>query len=292
MKPVSLCRLFFACALTATTAWAWNDPGFYHPLTFAPADAPAIGGGAGGDDEAAQKAELVRKTLNPVASLISVPIQFNWDFGLGTEEAMRTTVNIQPVIPFSLNQDWNLITRTILPVINQESRFAGDGDHSGLGDILQSFFFSPKEKVGGWILGGGPALLYPSATDSVLGSGHWGAGPTILVMRQEHGFSYGMLVNHLWSYAGWGDQDVNATFLQPFLSYSTKTYTSFSVNTESTYDWEGEQWTVPLNFMVSQMLKVGPQPISLQLGYRYYADAPNGGPEWGLRFAITLLFPK
>jgi hypothetical protein len=243
-------------------------------------------------DEKAKAAELVKKSLNPVASLISVPIQNNWDFGIGPEDAMKYTANIQPVIPFSLSTNWNLITRTIMPVIYQESRFAGDGDHSGLGDITQSFFLSPGEPVGGWILGGGPVLLYPTATDSALGLGKWGAGPTIVALRQEKGWTMGLLANHLWSYAGWGDQNVNATFLQPFFGYSTKTYTTLMLNTESTYDWEDKQWTVPLNVMLNQMLKIGKQPISLQLGYRYYAEGPGGGPEWGLRFAVTLLFPK
>lgn len=285
-------QLTLACVLAATTALAQNDLGLDRPLTLAPADAISSGGGGAGVDEATHQAELVKKSLNPVADLIAVPIQNNWDFGIGPDDAMKYTANIQPVIPFSLSKDWNLITRTILPVIYQESRFAGDDSHSGLGDVLQSFFLSPKEPVGGWILGGGPALLYPTATDSVLGAGKWGAGPTIVALRQEHGFTYGVLANHIWSYAGWGDNDVNATFLQPFFSYSTKTYTTFTVNTETTYDWTGHQWTVPVNFMLNQMLKVGKQPISLQLGYRYYAEGPSGGPEWGLRFAVTFLFPK
>lgn len=248
---------------------------------------------AGGDaDAAAKESELVKKTLNPVANLISVPIQNNWDFGIGPADARRYTANIQPVIPFTLNQDWNLITRTILPVVYQESRFTGDGSHSGLGDVSQSFFLSPKDPVGGWILGGGPVLLYPSATDRVLGNGKWGAGPTAVALRQDNGFTYGVLANQVWSYAGWGNREVNASFLQPFVGYTTKTYTTFMVNTESTYDWQARQWSVPMNFMITQMLKVGNQPLSLQLGYRYYADGPKGGPDWGLRFAVTLLFPK
>jgi hypothetical protein len=244
------------------------------------------------DDEKAQEADLVKKTLNPVASLVSVPIQNNWDFNIGPADAMRYTANVQPVIPFTLNQNWNLISRTILPFIYQESRFAGDGSHSGLGDIVQSLFLSPKDSVGGWILGGGPALLFPTATDSALGAGKWGAGPTAVVLRQDNGFTYGVLANHIWSYAGWGNREVNATFIQPFLAYSTKTFTTFGVNTESTYDWQARQWSVPLNFSITQLLKVRNQPISLQLGYRYYADGPRGGPDWGLRFAVTLLFPK
>ena len=258
-----------------------------------------------GDDKAAA-AELAKKLANPVASLISVPIQNNWDFGIGSANAMRYTANIQPVIPFSLGDDWNLITRTIVPVIYAESPVKGGRDKSGLGDIVQSFFFSPKAPVGGWILAAGPVMLYPSATDRALGFGKWGAGPTALALQQNHGWTYGMLVNHLWSYAdagrytasdagdasdGSGGQ-VNATFIQPFVSYTTKTFTTFGLNTESTYDWSNSQWTVPLNVSVSQLLKLGKQPIQLSLGAKYYADGPSGGPDWGLRFAVTFLFPK
>jgi hypothetical protein len=245
-----------------------------------------------GDGEQAEQAELAKKLQNPVASLISVPIQNNWDFGIGPAQAFKYTANIQPVIPFSLSEDWNLITRTIMPVIYAQSPVVGGSDHSGLGDIVQSFFLSPKEPVGGWILGAGPVMYYPTATDPVLGAGRWGAGPTVVALRQEHGFTYGILANQIWSFAGWGPQNVNATFLQPFVSYTTKTYTTFAMNTESTYDWNASQWTVPLNWTVQQLLKFGKQPVAFQLGYRVYADRPSGGPNWGLRFTFTLLFPK
>jgi hypothetical protein len=184
-------------------------------------------------DEQAAAAELAKKLANPVASLISVPIQNNWDFGIGSANAMRNTANIQPVIPFSLNQDWNLITRTIVPVIYAEAPVKGGTDQSGLGDIVQSFFFSPKEPVHGWILAAGPVMLYPSGTDG-LSANQWGAGPTALALKQVNGWTFGMLANHLWSYASTGghstsdagdasdgsDAEVNATFLQPFVSYS------------------------------------------------------------------------
>jgi len=257
-------------------------------------------------DDKAQAAELAKKLANPVASLISVPIQNNWDFGIGPANAMRYTANIQPVIPFSLGDDWNLITRTIVPVIYAESPVAGGSDKSGLGDIVQSFFFSPKAPVDGWIVAAGPVMLYPSATDRALGFDKWGAGPTALALQQKNGWTYGLLANHLWSYAdagrytassagdasdGSGGQ-VNATFLQPFVSYTTKTFTTFGLNTESTYDWSHSQWTVPINVMVSQLLKLGKQPVQFALGVKYYAEKPSGGPDWGLRFAITFLFPK
>ena len=257
-------------------------------------------------DEKAAAAELAKKLSNPIASLISVPIQNNWDFGIGPVNAMRYTANIQPVIPFSLNTNWNLVTRTILPVIYAQSPTAGGRDASGLGDIVQSFFLSPKEPVGGWIVGAGPVLLYPSATDSLLGAGKWGAGPTFVVLQQSQGFTYGLLANHLWSYASSGshssseagdasdgsDAQVNATFIQPFVSYTTKSFTTFGLNTESTYDWSHSQWTVPINLSVSQLLKVGKLPVQLSLGAKYYAEGPSGSPDWGLRFAVTLLFPK
>ncbi len=242
-------------------------------------------------DEKAQAAELAKKLQNPVASLIQVPIQNNWDFGIGSANAMRYTANVQPVVPFSLNDDWNLVTRTIVPVIYAESPVIGGSSKFGLGDIVQSFFFSPKAPVNGWILAGGPVLLYPSGTDG-LSADKWGAGPTALALKQENGWTYGFLMNHLWSYAGSGNAEVNATFIQPFVSYTTKTFTTFGVNTESTYDWNNHQWTVPLNASVSQLLKVGKQPIQLSLGAKYYADGPSGGPDWGLRFAVTFLFPK
>ena len=260
---------------------------------------------AAADDKAAA-AELAKKLANPVASLISVPIQNNWDFGIGSANAMRYTANIQPVIPFTLNTNWNLITRTIIPVIYAESTGPGVGDKSGLGDIVQSLWLSPKEPTSsGWIWGAGAVLLYPSGTDGLSGD-HWGAGPTALVLKQQNGWTYGALVNHLWSYAQTGGHDssdagdpsdgsdagINATFLQPFVSYTTKTFTTFGLNTESTYDWSHNQWTVPLNASVSQLVKIGGKPVQFQLGFKYYAEKPDGGPDWGMRFTVTFLVPK
>jgi len=246
---------------------------------------PAIG--------AQSEEELAKATLNPVAAMISLPIQNNWDFGIGPADAMRYTLNVQPVIPLTLNSDYNLIIRTVVPYIYAEAPVRGGDDESGLGDIVQSFFFSPKNPVEGWIVGLGPVLLYPSASNDALGSEKWGAGPTGLVLKQESGFTYGLLFNHIWSFAGDDDRDnVSATFLQPFFSYTTKSFTTFGVNTESTYDWKNNQWNVPINLSVTQLLKLGGQPMTFQLGYRYYAEAPDGGPDWGLRFALTLLFPK
>jgi hypothetical protein len=244
------------------------------------------------DADKAAAAELAKKLSNPVASLISVPIQNNWDFGIGSANAMRYTANIQPVIPFSLNTNWNLITRTIIPVIYAESPVKGGHDQFGLGDIVQSYWFSPKAPTdSGWIWGAGAVMLYPTGTDGL--SGHkWGAGPTALALKQENGWTYGALANHLWDYAGNGNSAVNATFIQPFVSYTTKSFTTYGLNTESTYDWQNSQWTVPLNASVSQLVKIAGKPVQFALGFKYYAEAPAGAPDWGIRFTVTFLFPK
>jgi hypothetical protein len=246
---------------------------------------------------AADDAELAKQSLNPIAALISLPMQLNYDEKIGPDEGgEKWMLNVQPVIPFSIGADWNLISRTIVPLVRQEDVFPGAGVDSGIGDITQSLFFSPKKPTeGGWIWGVGPVLLLPTGSEDRLTADKWGLGPTAVALKQENGWTYGALANHIWSVAGDDDRnDISATFLQPFLSYTTKTFTSFTVNTESTYNWKSEAWSVPVNFMVTQMLKVGDQPLTLQAGARYWAESPeNAGPEgWGFRFAVTLLFPK
>lgn len=239
-----------------------------------------------------EQAKLAMELNNPVASLISLPLQSNWDFGIGENDAYRYKLNVQPVLPFALNEDWNLISRTILPVIDAESPAPGIDSVSGLGNTTQSLFLSPEKKSeDGLIWGAGPIILIPTATDDLLGSNQWGAGPTGLVLRQTGGWTYGMLANQLWSF-GSGDGSTNATYLQPFVSYTNKNHTTFALNTESTYDWQGSQWSIPFNLMVSQLVKIGEFPVQFQLGGRCYADGPDGGPDWGLRFAVTLLLPK
>jgi hypothetical protein len=157
-----------------------------------------------------------------------------------------------------------------------------------------SLFFSPKSGgPGGMIWGIGPDLYVPTATEALLGAQKWGLGPTGLVLWQQHGWTYGGLVDHIWSFAGDENrQNLNTTFLQPFLAYTTKTHTTFGVNMESAYDWENHQWTVPINAMATQLIKIGKLPVSFQFGARYYADKPAEGPHWGLRFTITFVLPK
>jgi hypothetical protein len=239
--------------------------------------------------------DLAKQLNNPIASLTLVPFQGNYDTGYGPEDGYKAFVNVQPVIPFSLNEDWNLISRTILPVAWQDDIAGESGDQFGLGDITQSLFFSPvKPTAGGLIWGVGPVFLIPTATDDLLGGEKWGGGPTGVVLKQSGPWTVGLLANHIWSFAGDDDRnDINSTFLQPFFAYTTPTAWTYSFNTETIYDWDGEEWSVPLNVQVSKVLKFGKQRVSLFAGARYWADSTENGPDgWGLRFGMSLLYPK
>ncbi len=244
---------------------------------------------AQGDDLAAQLA-------NPLASLISVPIQANYDTNLGSnEEGSVWRVTVQPVIPFSLGGRWNLISRTILPLVDQSDVPMPGFGESGLGDTVQSFFFSPtKPTAGGLIWGIGPVFQLPTASDDALGTEKWGLGPTFVLLKQAGSWTVGGLGNHIESVAGEDDRaDVSATFVQPFLSYITKSKTTLGLNTEATYDWRSEQWSVPINLTVSQLTAAGKQPLQLGAGIRYWVESPDGGPrDWGARLMLTFLFPK
>jgi hypothetical protein len=240
-------------------------------------------------------AELAKKLSNPIASLISVPMQVNYDENIGPrDDGERWTTNVQPVIPISLNEDWNVISRTILPVISQEDIFPGAGSQDGIGDVVQSVFFSPKAPTdSGWIWGAGPVLLLPTGSDDLLTADKWGLGPTAVALRQDGPWTYGALANHIWDVAGDDDRgDVNASFFQPFIAYNTPSATTFALNLEITQDWENDDAQVPINLMANQILKFGSQLVQVGGGFRYWLESQENGPEgWGLRFNFVLLFP-
>ncbi|HVR68368.1 MAG TPA: transporter [Verrucomicrobiae bacterium] len=242
--------------------------------------------------------DLAKKLSNPVANLISVPLQSNFDCNIGpADDGCRFTMNLQPVIPISIADDWNVISRTILPITYQNDIFPGAGDQFGLGDTVQSFFFSPKNpsSFGGIIWGIGPAFLLPTGTDKLLSSEKFGVGPTAVILKQAGHWTVGALMNQIWSVAGDEDRaDVSSLFLQPFISYTTTDAWTFTLNTESTYDWETKNWSVPVNALVSKLVKIENQPISLGAGLRYWAESPDEtGPEgFGGRLVVTFLFPK
>lgn len=243
-----------------------------------------------------QEEKLAKQLANPIASLISLPMQLNWDHKIGSDDdGERTLLNVQPVIPFSLTEDWNLITRTILPVVYQSDIFPGAGSQTGIGDVVQSLFISPSLATkGGWIWGAGPVFLFPTGTDDLLTTDKWGAGPTGVVLKQQGPWTYGGLANHIWSVAGSDDRpDLNATFVQPFLSYTTPSAWTFTALTEATYDWEGGELAAPLILVGNKVVRLGNQLASVGGGIRYWAKSTDNGPEgFGARVVFTLMFPK
>lgn len=237
--------------------------------------------------------DLAKQLSNPISSLISVPFQYNYNTGYPIPGAAQNFINIQPVIPFSLNDSWNVISRTIVPVVSLDG-FTPSGNQNGLGNTVQSFFFSPKAPTkGGLIWGAGPVFQVPTATNG-LGPSQWGVGVTAVALKQANGWTVGALANQIWSVTNnQADGQTSAAFLQPFISYTTPKATSFSLNTESTYDWINEEWSVPINLTIGQIVKIDGKPVQLTGGLRYWADSPANGPTGlGARLVVTYLFPK
>jgi hypothetical protein len=244
--------------------------------------------------EADHDVEKIAKQLqNPVAALISVPFQNNFEYGLGpNEKGSRYTLRMQPVIPSSASENWNLIIRPILPFISQ-NKVVNDESQVGLGDLELEMFLSPKA-VGssGIIWGAGAVFLIPTGIDKYLSTKKWGIGPSAVILKQSGPWTFGMLANQVWSYAGDSDRSkVNLTYFQPFMAHVWGKGFALNCSSETSYDWEGEQWTVPLIAGVSQILPIAGQLVSLGVSGIYYAKSPQYGPQWGIRAVITLLFP-
>jgi len=237
-------------------------------------------------------ADLAQKWNNPLADLMTIPFQVNGDRNIGMQDdGQKLQTNIQPVIPFQLNEDWNLISRTILPVIHQEDIFPEAGSQFGLGDASLSLFLSPmKPSSDGVIWGAGPIFLLPTATDSLLGADKWGAGPTAVALTMRGPWTIGALGNHVWSFAGDSDRpDVSNTLLQPFAAYTWPNAWTVSVQSESAYNWKTEKWSVPVNVAAAKLVRWGKIPVSLQAGLGYWLESPDTGPE-GFRFRLQANF--
>jgi hypothetical protein len=271
-------------------------PSIFQSLAAALGVSVMIAGTAHAQSAGADLDDLAQDLANPLASLISVPFQFNYDENIGPfDDGEKLTMNIQPVLPFSLNDDWNLITRTIIPVAWQDNIFPGAGSQFGLGDISTSLFLSPSTVTeSGFTWGVGPVFLLPTATDDLLGGEKWGAGPTAVGLVQQGPWTVGALGNHIWSFAGDDDRsEINRSFIQPFAAYTTESAWTFSLQSESAYDWDAEEWSIPVNVSASKLLLLGGLPVSLQGGVGYWATSPDNGPEgFRARFQFTVLLPK
>ena len=268
------------------------------------ADAAAASGPA--KPAGAHDADAIAKKLaNPIAAMISIPFEENFDWGGGPDgDGFQWKQNFQPVIPFTINEDWNLITRAIIPYVHQSdvggTKGNKSGSQTGFTDTTVSAWLSPaKPTAGGWILGAGLAANLPTGSETGLTSNQWALGPTAIALRVQGKFVYGALVNHLSSVTGTGGNDrlrVNNTYMQPFFAYLPGGGITYSANLESSYNWNApdgdREWTVPVNLMISKMSKIGKFPVQYRAGVRYYITAPKNGPEAGMRLAVTFLLPK
>jgi hypothetical protein len=239
--------------------------------------------------------DLAQAAQNPVANVISLPFQNNTNFNFGPLEKTQNILNIQPVIPFSLGQNWNLITRTILPVISQPALFPGDDRTFGLGDTVFTAFISPASP-GRIIWGAGPVLLLPSATDDKLGTEKWGAGPSAVALTSRGPWLFGVLANHIWSFAGdSGRNDVNTTLIQPFINYNFRGGWFLTSSPIITANWEADSsqtWTVPVGGGVGRLFFLGRQPVNTSLQAYYNVEKPDFGADWSVRLSVQFLFPR
>jgi len=244
-----------------------------------------------------EETELAKKAQNPVADLISVPLQNNFNFGVGPKNVTQYVLNVQPVIPFELTSEWNLITRTILPIINQPSPADGVSSNFGLGDINPTLFLSPA-KPGALIWGVGPTFTFPTATDTALGRGKWSMGPAAVALTMQGPWVLGALVNQQWSFAGDSDRrSVSQMLIQPFVNYNLPDGWYLTTSPIFTANWmadSGERWTVPLGGGFGKLWRVGNVglPVNTQLQAFYNVEKPQGAAEWTLRFQVQVLLPK
>jgi hypothetical protein len=251
--------------------------------------------GIAADDSAAA---LAKATQNPVADLISVPFQLNNNFNYGPDNDYQGILNIKPVIPITLTPDWNLITRTILPLLSQPLFGPnGDGRDYGLGDLQFSAFMSPR-KPGALVWGVGAITQIPTASHDSTGQGRWGLGPTAVALKMGKVWVYGALINNVFDVGGDSDrQKINQMLLQPFVNYNFPDhpgrYLTFAPIITANWKAEsGDEWTVPLGLGIGQIVKLGKLPVNFQAAYYYNVVAPDIGPDYQVRLQAQLLFPK
>ncbi len=243
-----------------------------------------------------QDAGLAKKSQNPVGDLISLPFQPNLNFGVGPDDDTQVINLIQPVMPIGLTENWNLINRPIVPLPVHQP-VPGDDDETGIGDIQYQAFLTPA-KPGKVIWGIGPNFSFPSASDDVLGTDKWSAGPAVVVLATPGPWVVGTLVNHLWSFAGDDDRDdVSQTSLQYFINYNIPKSGGWYLSSTpvNTYNWEaksGERFTIPVGGGFGRVFHIGKQAINAKVQAFGYPEAPDGGPDWTLQLQLTFLFPK
>ncbi len=252
------------------------------------ADGAAVGSAPAGEHD---PSDLAKQSQNPIANLISLPFQNNFNFGSAEGGDLQWTLNVQPVIPVELNDDWLLINRAIIPITQNPTSLGGEG---GLGDIQYQGFLSPQTGSD-FTWGIGPVLGFPAATDSTLGARRWTAGPAFVGLLTKGPWVVGATVNHQWDWGGSGDSDVNLTFIQPFVNDNMANGWYLTSDPAMSINWEadtGDKWTVPLGAGIGKVGKIGKQHVNVKALAFYNVAKPDLGPDWSARLQITLLFPK
>ncbi len=238
--------------------------------------------------------ELAKKTQNPVADVISVPVENYFYFNAGPNHETLYNLNVKPVIPFHLNADWNLITRTIIPVFNEPSLSRGSRSALGLGDVNPSFYLSPA-KSSGFIWGIGPTFTLPTASSDVFGSGKFSMGPSAVALVNRGPWLFGALAYNQWSVTGWGRQNVNEMLIQPFANYNFGKGWHLSTGPLITANWEADsrqQWTVPVGAGIGKLVWLGKLPADFLIQAYSNVERPKYAPDWELRCQITFLLPR
>jgi hypothetical protein len=241
--------------------------------------------------------ELAKLAQNPVGNLISVPFQNNTNLNFGPLKGTQNILNIQPVIPVSISEDWNVITRTIVPVISMPALSDDVGSTNGIGDVQFTAFLSPA-KPGEWIWGAGPVVQLPTNSSAELGNKNWGLGPSAVVLHIEKGspWVYGVLANNIWSLSSdkQGGSFSNG-LIQPFINYNFEGGFYLTTAPIATVDWKAEssqQWTVPVGGGVGKIFHLGKLPVNTQISAYYNVVKPDFGANWQIRAQVQLMFPK
>ena len=246
--------------------------------------------------------EIAKASQNPLTAMYSLPIQNNTIFNVGPDNKTLNVANFQPVLPFDMNDDWAIVTRTIVPIVSSPVGAYSKDNYErvfDLGDTTFTAFFTPKQASdSGWMWGVGPVLYLPTATDSDLGKNLWGAGASAVALKMAGKIVYGALISNVWSFAGADDSThkINAMTLQPFLNYNLDDGWFIASSPIITADWEQDndnRWTVPLGLGVGRAMKVGGIPLAAQIHSYYNVVTPdNGGGDWQLRVQVQMLFPR
>lgn len=284
--------------VACSTSSSWSSDGYETLLASADTKRVPAGEKPAGEKPAsggASDEELNKQSQNPIANLISLPLQNNTNFNVGTGDKTTNVLNVQPVVPFSLG-DWNMIVRDVMPVIYlPDDLYPGFDSQFGLGDSLVTFFFSPVETVpflGGYLTWGvGPVVYVPTSTDDSLGAGQWGMGASAVALAIVDKWVFGAIANNVTSFGG----DVNQFLVQPFINYNLPGAWAISTGPSITANWKADgdqQWTVPVGIGVSKLLRFGKQPVKFALTGYAYAAKPDDSADWTLQFQVTFLFPK